>query len=320
MTIREIASLTKLAPSTVYRALKFPEKANNTVKEKIREVIGEIDINPNRLKHVYIILPQANAFYISFLVETIDLLLQNKIQAIPFICNEDHIKEKKFIDSIELSARIGLIWNPVDPTAMFPFLSRKKNKPPTIILNRELINHSVDLSILYANKEAVQLAVDTLAQNNSKNILFIGDYSFNKTASERKEEFIKIIQKHPHISFTILEADSLNWKHSYQIIHEHKELLMNHDAILSSSESIGYSILKLLKEMDIHIGKDIRFITFDHSPIFEALSISMIYFPTTLIAQKSVEYLLEKSKQPSLKLKHSIMPQLLLLGSERIMM
>lgn len=318
MTIREIASLTKLAPSTVYRALKNPEKANDAVKEKIRKIIGEIDINPNQLKQVYIILPQANAFYISFLVETIDLLLENKIQAIPFICNEDPIKEKNFISNIELSARIGLIWNPVDVSATFSFLLRKKNKPPTIILNRELINHSVDLSILYANKEAIQLAVDTLALNNSKNILFIGDYKHNKTASEREEEFIKSIQKYPHISFTILEADLLNWTHSYQIIHEHKELFLNHDAILSSSEAIGYSIVKLLKEMDIHIAKDIRLITFDHSPIFEALSISMIYFPTTLIAQKSVECLLEKSIHPSLKLKHSIMPQLLLLGSERI--
>ncbi|MGL5721569.1 MAG: LacI family DNA-binding transcriptional regulator [Brevinema sp.] len=314
MTIKEISAITGFSTATVHRALNNPETVSETVRDKVHEVVKHISKKPNYLQQVYVVLPHINAFYTSFLVETIDSLSRYDIQVIPFICDDNAEKEADFLKNIAFSSRIGLIWNPYNRQADFPFLHRKKNKPLIVMFNHNIDAYVPELSIVRANIDASKIAVDTLLKAGMKSILFLTGPS--RTAQERTDGFIEYMDLFPEIKTQIIQADFRSWQNSYQMLREHKPIFRQFDAVLSASEMISYGVLKILGEEKLSIPKDIRFMTFDYAPTFDALNLSMVHFSPNHIAQKTVQFLLEKSNNSEFAIQYHFMPQLHLLGSE----
>lgn len=314
MTIKEISAITGFSTATVHRALNKPETVSQAVRDKVHEVVKYISKKPNYIQQVYVVLPHINAFYTSFLVETIDNLSKYEIQVIPFICDDNANKEEDFLKNVAFSSRIGLIWNPVNRQADFPFLHRKKNKPLIVMLNHNVDSYKPELSIVRANHEAAKIAVDSLVKEGAQSILFLTGSS--RTAQERTEGFLEHIELIPEVRYEVLQADFRNWQNSYQMLKPHRDLFTKFDAILSASEMLSYGAMKVLNELKIKMPRDVRFMTFDYAPTFEALSISMVHFSPTHIAQKTVEFLLTKSSNSEFFIQYHFMPQLYLLGSE----
>ncbi len=296
MTIREIASIINCSPSTVYRAINSPETVSQKIKDQVTELLREDNNDIIKLQQVYIVLPQMNVFYSSLLMKISNLLIPQNIRIIPFFCNESAVQEANILNNINFSSRTALIWNPIDPNSKFSFLSKKRNKPKTIILNRSHNIYNTELSISYANPEAMQMAVDILFQNGAKNILFVSSNIDSKTIRERNTSFIDSIQKNNLLSGDILHTDFFNWKTSYQQINQQKELLEKYEAIISGSEAIGYAFSKLFFNTP-HLRSSLQFITFDYTPMFDILSFSMIYFPIDIIAEKIVNTLLDSPRE-----------------------
>ena len=318
MTVREIASITGLSSTTVHTALKYPNKVSPSVLEKINKVVENIEEDPKKIREVYIILPHINSFYTTFLIDAIDLLNKENIKAIPFITNEDIEKEEEFISKINFSTRTGIIFNPVDQDVEYSFLKRKKKKPIILTMNRTLNKCKVDMTLKLANKEASEMAVRALADENNKNILLINSGNNNIiTAKERSDGFNEAIKNDSNISGDIIYTNFNDWKSSYEILNQNKYKIKNYDAIISTSELITCAILKIFKNMNINIPQDIRLITFDTSPSFEALSISNISFSPSSMAKKAIELLLTKSLENNYTTEYIFLPKLKLLGSEK---
>lgn len=318
MTVREIASITGLSSTTVHTALKYPDKVSSSVLEAINKVVENIEEYPKKIREVYIILPHINSFYTTFLIDAIDLLNKENIKAIPFITNEDIEKEKEFISKINFSTRTGIIFNPVDQDVEYSFLKRKKKKPIILTMNRTLNKCKVDMTLKLANKEASEMAVRALADENNKNILLINSGNNNIiTAKERSDGFNEAIKNDSNISGDIIYTNFNDWKSSYEILNQNKDKIKNYDAIISTSELITCAILKIFKNMNINIPQDIRLITFDTSPSFEALSISNISFSPNSMAKKAIELLLTKSAENNYTTEYVFLPKLRLLGSEK---
>lgn len=318
MTVREIASLTKLSSTTVHMALKHPNKVSNETLKKIKSIMEDVQRDPQRIREVYIVLSHINSFYTSFLIKVINLLTKENIRIIPFVTNENIDKERNFLSNINFSSRVGLIWNPVDKNAKFAFLKRKKNRPIIITLNRRLETYKTDLSIILSNKEASKMAVEALIKENNKNILFLNAPNNIITAKERSEGFLTTIRKYKNIKGDILLTDYNDWNYSYQILYSNKDKLKDYDAIISASELITYGVIKVLKNLNINIPRDIRLISFDSSATFEALSLSTVSFSPEIIAEHTSEFLMNKNICEDYKVEHNFLPKLSLLGSEKI--
>lgn len=313
MTIREIAALTRCSPATVYRSLSTPDKVSSKINKKIQEVLNNFEDNPLKILQVYVVLPQINAFYNNLIIVLTNLLIKYDIQTIPFICDENPQKEKDILNSIDFSSRMGLIWNPVDPSTKYSFLSRKNNRPKLVMLNRIHHIYKSEYSISYADSEAMTMIVDLLVQENAQKILLLSSNN-HTTAQARNNSFLNSIQNFPSLQGDILEVDFLNWKNAFQTLYQEKNSIFSYDSIITGSESICYALLKFF-DKEPELKQKIRHITFDYAPIFEVLSLSMIFFPVELIAQKSVEFLIS---QPAVKVKHTILPKMILLGSEKL--
>ena len=318
MTVRKIATLANLSPSTVYRALKCPEKAKKEVLEAIHLITNGGDLKNflvNRFKIVYVIFPHSNIFYSQIILEITSLLLDHNIKVIPFITGENEEKEKKFFDSLVFSSKVCILWSPTTQYAP-AFLKRKKDKPFVILFNRTLKDHRGDMELLLDNYYASQIATDALISNQHKNILYIGASPIYTTARDRADGFSDTVNKNKDVQGEILVSDFHNWLSTYNLLKDYP--LGQHDAILCGNEIITYGAIKALKKHHLSISKDICLISFDSVPIFDALGISMIFFSPLYIVQKVVDIIINYDKKYTNIKQYIFLPEFIQKGSKKI--
>lgn len=301
MTIREIATLTELSPSTVFRALKHPQKAKPLVLKLINDAMSSPYNPKSPLKKVYIILPYLNIFYTHFIIHSIALLSEKNILAVPFISDEEPEKETKFLKSLPLSSRIGLLWCPTSSFADHSFLRRRKNKVPLVLLYRQLKNYKADIEIMQDNISGINTAFTEFIEQGCTNILLLNGPLSKTTANERSKEFQSSLKRYPHMKGDILVAEFNSWLSAFKTLQKMSKSILYYDAVISTSEFLSYGLLKFLKENKIETPEDIKIVTFDHTPIFEALSIKSLHFHPEEIASKAVQLIIKKSIDPDYK-------------------
>ena len=293
MTIREIAQLCDLPSTTVHRALKTPEKVKPHILQKINSVLKSPYYPKSALKKVYIVLPYLNNFHNLFIIHVNRLLSQRNILVTPFITDEDPLKEQEFFENINLSSRIGLMWCPSSNFAKYPFLKPRKNRDiPWILLYRQLLNTNTDVFISQDNSEGINIAMEEFVRQGCQRILLLNGYSSSQTtAYDRGQKFQDILNNTPNIQGDIIEANFNDWENAYEGIQQNAKPLSYYDAVISTSELLTCGLIKALKEQKI--------ISFDYSPVFEALSIRCIHFSAEQMAKKAIELILEKSINPN---------------------
>ncbi|MGL4676580.1 MAG: LacI family DNA-binding transcriptional regulator [Brevinema sp.] len=316
MTIREIANLAGLSPTTVHRALNNPDKIKPEIRQLIDNILSKTILEDINLKKLYVILPHINEFYTKFIIDLITALNKYDIEIIPFITYEDKVKEHHFISSIPFSSKIGLIWTPTDPDRNYSFLHRTKNKPLVIFFNRRLNITTSNSSIILDNHSALNIAVEELYKNQNTKILFINGQKNLETSVSREQGFLSAIESYRIKYYSIEYSDFQNWLSSYQVMGKICNKLIQYDAVIAGNELISYGILKKLKELNLEISKDIRIISIDNSYSLESQKISTIYFSTNQIADRITQILLDNLRDPMNSSSYYITPRVKLRGSE----
>ncbi len=307
MTIREIAQLCDLPTTTVYRALKTPNKVKPHILKQVESVLKTPYKPKSQLKKIYIVSPFLSTFHNLFLIHITKILSQKNILVTHFITDEDPIKEKYFFDNLTLSPRIGLIWCPSSNKSEYPFL--KNDILPIVILYRNLLNIKTDLSIFHDNNKAIDMAIQELTKNGSKNILLLtGDTTLLTPALERKTRFQDIISNTPNIQGNILEANFKDWQSAYLDIKNSDISLTDYDAVISTNEMLTYGLINMTKQLNLDIPKDIQITSLEHTPAFDILSIRSIHFSAEEMATQAVDMLLQKSSDPDYKKHYSLPP------------
>ena len=165
---------------------------------------------------------------------------------------------------------------------MIAYAINKSNEE--ILFNRKFDQQYGDIELSLDNYYATQSATENLIKHNNHKILFIdGNLSFS-TAQDRANGFSDTIAKNNNVTGGIIITNFHHWLSTYEAIKNIN--LKKYDSIFCGNEIITYGVFKVLKEKKYSIPKDIRLISFDYTPIFDALEISMVYFSPKHIATK----------------------------------
>ncbi len=309
MTIREIAQLCDLPPTTVHRALKTPDKVKPHILQQVTSVL-HAPYKPNsKLKKVFVVLPYLNNFHNLFIIHVTRLLSQKNILVTPFITDEDPEKEQDFLKNLTLSSRIGLMWCPSSNNVADSFLKKKTRPIPWVLLYRHISNTDSDVFISQDNFKGIDIAMKEFIEQGCKNILLLNGHSLTQTtASDRKQRFQDILQANPDISGDIIEANFNDWSDAYTSIKNNPTPLTNYDAVISTNELLTYGLIRVVKDLNLTISKDIKITSFDYTVAFDILSIRCIHFSAEKMAAQAVKLILEKSTDPNYKNHYTLSP------------
>lgn len=319
VTLKEIGKQLNLSPGTISKALNDSHEISAETKKMILAYTQKINYIPNfsakslktgRSNTLVIIVPFiSSSFFFDFYEEISHILSQTNYQLILLQTFNDEKKEKEALELCVQSNIDGIIISPVKNDSSLSLLMYIMDQIcPIIIFDR--INHQLNtFKIGIQNNKVIYQATEDMIKNGRKDIILLlckdiggnasrikgyKDALFNYSIPYKEENIVEISYSSP--------KDDIDEELERKI----SDLLSNSphpDALLSTTDTLSLKILHILNKLKIKIPENMNLIGFSNTPFANSLnpSLTTITQPTRLMADKSVELLLEMLKKRNKK-------------------
>lgn len=298
VTIKDISKQVGVSYSTVAKALNNSPLVKEATKRKVLEAAEELGYTPNlaarslvtkRTGLVGIVWPGIDRAALSSLVTSIQRRLAEKGLTALLSIHEPQeaiaMFENLRADAILLfeESSADIIARPSHRrTPMISIGMPIKPGVPYVDMNR---------------REAIRLAVETLAGKGYERIAYIGPYT--EASAQQQEKWIGFKEglHQAGIEFQeqwIVDSHGLLWQDGYRAA---KQLLKMSDrptAVISGSYDLAAGIIRAFQGEGTLVPQDIALISYDHIPHMEQLEIpiSAVGAPEAVIAAAVVDTLL----------------------------
>ena len=299
-SIREVARLARVAPSTVSRALNGSGYVAEETKEKIREAVDELDYVPNQwIRNLYqqktgiigVMAPEIVHPYFSSLWSFLELEL-NKYGYNMMLCNTSGKKdiERQYLDTLVRNLFAGMIVG----AAFLPDKYYEQIQKPILSLDR--IIPGIPL-VTSDHTQGGCIAADKMLEKGCKKVLNLIDPQAKTVASSRGGlSFIRKMQEAGAevITEEFLWDDVIHYPRSIQrtreILAEYPDL----DGIMAN-DLCASSFLKTARELNRKVPQQLKIIAYDGTYItdFNYRTIASIRQDVALIAREAVQVLVK---------------------------
>lgn len=314
-SIREVAKLAHVAPSTVSRALNGSGYVAEDTKAKIRRAVEELDYVPNQwIRNLYqkktgiigVMAPELLHPYFSSLWSFLELEL-NQYGYNMMICNTAEKKdiEREYLDTLERNLFDGMIIG----AAFLPDKYYTKIEKPIISLDR--IIPGIPL-VTSDHTHGGCLAAEKFLERGCRKVLQLSDLKAATIASSQsgvaliermKEEGAEIITENFSWTDTIHYSRSI--RRCSEIMKKHPDI----DGILAN-DLCSASFLKVAKEKNIPVPESLKIIAYDGTYItdFNYCTIAAIQQDVSLLAKMAVHTLIRLINKQPLKQQQIFVP------------
>lgn len=305
-SIREVARLAKVAPSTVSRALNGSGYVAEDTREKIRKAVSELDYIPNQwIRNLYrkktgiigVVAPELIHPYFSSLWSCLETELHQHGYNM-MICNTSgNIGiEREYLDTLERNLFDGMIIG----AAFLPDEYYQKVKKPILSLDR--IIETIPL-VTSDHRSGGRIAAEQLLSKGCRNVLQLADPEALEVASAQAgAEFIRSMKKQG----AKVTTTSFLWKdviHYSRAILRAREILEEHPGLdgIMANDLCAAAFLKAAKELDIKVPEQLKIIAYDGTFVtdFNYRTLTTIVQDVEKLAKEAVDVLLKLiNKQP----------------------
>ncbi len=280
VTIKDVALLAGVSPSTVSRTCKDNPSISNETKEKVRKAMAELGYEPNfpnttntsqETRTIGIILPpsQKEVYENSFYLET--------IHGISSFCNHRHYtasivtgkNEEELLEVIQSMQKKGqvdgfiLLYSKMDDS-IFNYLYNEGILYVLVGKAHQYANQVVyvDNDNLLAGKEATE----HLIQSGHHNIAFVGK-NFDMLYTKDRMAGYQLAMTANHLSLRpdyVVEATDNASKH-LEILQEFLEKPERPSAIVCGDDILALSVERACLNLGIKIPEDLSIVSFNNS-------------------------------------------------------
>ncbi|MFA9557857.1 LacI family DNA-binding transcriptional regulator [Evansella sp. AB-rgal1] len=297
VTIKDIAKAAGVSYSTVSKALRDSPLVKPPTKKRIVTIANDLGYQPNaaarslvskKSNTIGVVWPTvertAHAALITNINEQLESLDYTTLLSINKIDAAINTFNRFQVDAILMFNEKGYIENHYPSNV--PILSygiAKDPLYPTVDVNR---------------REAMKLAVKSLAEIGHKNIAFIGDITGKDQLQEEKvvgfkegmKEYLQDVQKD-----SLIPAPGLEMYDGYLAMIKRLNEPNRPTAIISGSYDLTKGVIRALNERNLSIPNDISIISYDNIPQMNTFDrpISIVGVPNEIITKTITNALLD---------------------------
>lgn len=310
ITIKDVAKLANVSPTTASRAIGGYGYVNEKTKEKVLEVAKKLNYTPNMLaksmitgktKNIGLIIGDIENPFFSSLARAInDFMMPENYNLLIANTDESKEEEQRIISSFLQRQVDGII-------IATTFSKDKKNgenvlknvidsRTPVVLVDRVVKWMKID-SISSENFEGAYKATKYMIQQGHKKVGFLGDFISISSTSERYEGYKKALEDFG-IPFNInyVKFGNYTMQSGYR---KTVELFSEKDkptAVFTSHSLMTVGFLFALKDMKIKLRKDIDHIGFDDLEWFTLLNppISVVEQQVKAMGEHAARLLLKR--------------------------
>jgi DNA-binding LacI/PurR family transcriptional regulator len=319
ITLKDIARILELSPSTVSRALKDHPDINEETKRLVKTFAGKVNYRPNALalslrkqktNTIGLIIPEIVHHFFSSVISGIEDLAYGEGYNV-MICQSNENYQREVIDTQALiDHRVdGILVSVSKTTRDFSHLKDAyENGIPMVFFDR--ICEELDTDRVITNDSlGAQIATSHLIERGCRNILHLAAPQHLIIGRQRKEGYLQALKEHNIVvdEALIVKCDTREYVFSLQqhLIKLIKE--KNITGIFAVNDSTAIAIMQVLQSVGYKIPEDIKVIGFGDGPNAE-----IAYPPLSTVEQKGYEtgreamqLLLQRLENPDIEINHS---------------
>ena len=272
VTIRDIAKIAKVAPSTVSRALNNKGRMSNATRERIRQLAQELGYHPNinakglatnRTGNIGIIIhkrhkPLPGSFYDFYGTIIIEVEEEAGNQGYNFIFSS--VDSKPIVPRCVQERRVdGLIIMGCD-IGKDLILKLKGDGIPLVLVDNHI--EKVD-SVAVDNTGGAYKAVEHLIELGHRKIGFIAERLTDLSFEERFEGYKLALKEHGlHYNPALVAEGFKRPDHGYVAMKKLLERAIP-SAVFAANDSTAVGAIKAIKENGLRVPDDIAIVGFD---------------------------------------------------------
>lgn len=313
-TIKDIASVLKISPAAVSKALHDDSRISSKTKEAVKKVAKELNYQPNHLASalrkgksnlVGVIVPRTNSNFFSSVIQNIEEVLNKEgYNIIITQSNESYKKECNNIDTLLFTQVDGIIASMANETIQLDYFEKIKSKGiPLILFDRGENDLNVDY-IGINDYDSSHMIVKHLVEQGCKRIAHIGGYKHTRIFNNRIRGYVDAIKQYnlPLDSELLIES-SLTTEDGRDKMTQLLNLKNRPDAVYIAGDYAALGALQVLNEHNINVPKDMALVGFGNEPFTSMVTptMSSIDQHSAEIGKQAAFTFLERVKEPFIK-------------------
>jgi DNA-binding LacI/PurR family transcriptional regulator len=290
ITIKEVAKLAGVSPSTVSRVISDSPRISDETKQTVREIMDELGYHPNAIARslvnkatntIGIVMPQSTerAFLNPFFPQAlsgVSAAAHEQGYCILLSTGKSEKEQLESIQSIVMGGRVDgviIMYSSVDNEVMDAL---EKLRTAIVVIGKPLKSKAT-LYVDNDNVEASFSVTEKLIKNGHKRIAFISG-SFRLVVSlDRLDGYMNALKKY-EIPFTkeyIVELSEFIKEGAYERTKQLLNLEERPTALVVTDDVMAFGAMDAIKESGLRIPEDIEVMSFNNVPSAELTSPSL---------------------------------------------
>lgn len=310
-TIKDVAALAGVAPSTVSRVINNSGYVKAETQKKVMDAVRALHFAPNasaqnlasnKTKSIAVVLSDiTNPFYSDVIRGITNALNETVYDLILFDCSESIEKEIRALESSLRNRVCGLIYSPIaeNNEKIFTIISSiKQSGVPIVLVDRDIKPFSFD-SVFVDSFYGAYEATKALLEAGHRDIAIIAGPLDSLPGRERLEGYLSAHEDAGIVADKRLRfLGNFKFESGRDIAERILKMEPRPTAIFSSNNLMTMGCLKTLVHFGIRIPEDIALVGFDELDrwnVFES-NLSVVARPTEEMGTLVINMLLQRIK------------------------
>ncbi|MBX2953210.1 MAG: LacI family DNA-binding transcriptional regulator [Leadbetterella sp.] len=278
VTIKTIASLLGISPSTVSRALQGNPRIGLRTRERVSELALSLNyvsnsaarmLKKNTTFTVGVVVPNLHEEFFSLLIAGIeDVLGQNGFQAIISQSRDDMEREKKAVEHF-LRARVdGLIVSLSATTNEYDHFQRLERYGIPVVFCDRTPKGFPSFRVRSSVEAGLRSGLEFLYQKGIRKIALLNGPPYLLSSDERLNTYLRgMYELNLETSPNYIRSTDLSKEDTITQIEEILQLENRPEAIIAFNDYVALDAIKVVKQKGLVLNKDITFLSFANLPI-----------------------------------------------------
>ena len=274
VTLKKLAELLKMSPSTVSRSLRDSHEISKETKDRVKALAAELDFQPNphasslrknKSRTIAVVIPEIQNNFFSQVMNGVEEVARQKgYHVLIYLTHEDHKRESDILHLLKNGRVEGVMISVSNTTKSFEHLQEyTKADLPLLFFDR--VCESIEAPCITTDDtDASFKATEHLLKAGCKKIAFLSMADNLSISCGRRSGYIKALAKYGQEKNELVIECGPDDETNRQKIRELLQTEPVPDGIFAAVEKFAVNTYEVCRELDIKIPQHLKVIGFSN--------------------------------------------------------
>lgn len=274
VTLKKLAELLKMSPSTVSRSLRDSHEISKETKDKVKALAAELDFQPNphasslrrnKSRTIAVVIPEIQNNFFSQVMNGVEEVARQKgYHVLIYLTHEDHKRESDILHLLRSGRVEGVMISVSNTTRNFEHIKEYKNADLPILFFDRVCENMEAPCITTDDAGAAFKATEHLIKTGCKKIAFLSLADNLSISCGRKSGYIKALTKFDLAENELILECGPDDETNRQMIRALLNSSEKPDGIFAAIEKFAVNTYEVCRELDIRVPQQLKVISFSN--------------------------------------------------------